>query len=813
MKFAVVSILLLVSAFAEKPKPTTVPLNEESVVTSPGGALFNGWKLSPAGKHARVSDMPLRMILSPDQKTLLAICAGHYTGLAVVDVEKRQTKQFLPIERTFNGLAFSPDGKTIYVTGGNSDMLHVFDFTDGVVSFNRAVPLLRDTKALKPPTSQPADIFLTGIAVHPTTGKLYICCESRGEVWVVNPQTLQVEDAIRVGAFPHSCTFGAEDRYLYVSNWGDRTVSAINMSTSATELTINVGVRPNDLVRAPDGRLFVACAGDNTIHVIETKSLKRDEKTNELAPPPENAMEIISTSLYPSAPEGSTPVGIAVSPDGKALFAVNADNNNAAVIDISDAKISTVVGFVPTGWYPTSVVSDGKTLFIANGKGLENFGPNAPSKHGARRSVLGITFDHPTGMLSGSVSFIDPPTGEELNRYTVQVRENCPFTPDALHKTAAPGESAIPLKVGDPCAIKHVLYIIKENRTYDQVLGDLRDSSGKPIGNGDPKLTLFGEDITPNHHQLAREYVLLDNLYCNGEVSVDGHSWCDGAIATDYRQRSWIVGYTGHGELPGNRDMDEPAGGFIWDLCRRHGVSFKCYGEGSRSVPMANRGNWGGGRDMHRADRFIDDLRKAEAANELPQFMIMSLGEDHTTGSKPGTFTPQACVASNDIALGKIVEAMTRSKFWKESAIFIIEDDAQNGPDHVDSHRTVGLVISPYIKRGMIDSTPYTTTSMIRTMELILGLPPMTQYDAAATPMHACFGTQAKMDVYAPLKPKVDLTAKNTEKSPGAQASAKMDFDEYDEAPEDELNRILWAVVKGEHEPYPTPIHRAIFTR
>jgi hypothetical protein len=251
----------------------------------------------------------------------------------------------------------------------------------------------------------------------------------------------------------------------------------------------------------------------------------------------------------------------------------------------------------------------------------------------------------------------------------------------------------------------------------------------------------------------------------------------------------------------------------LWDQCKRAGVTFRCYGEGSGAVPSNCRGKWGGGRDMNRVQDWIDDLHNDEKSGDMPQFEIMSLGEDHTTGTKPGTFVPQACEASNDIGVGKIVAAATRSKFWPEMAIFIIEDDSQNGPDHVDAHRTVGLVVSPYIKRGMVDSTPYTTTSMVRTIELILGLPPMTQYDAAATPMFACFGKSPLMVPYDVKKPLQNLTALNTFKSPGAQASAKMDFDDYDDAPEEELNQVLWLATRGADAPYPPPIHRALFTR
>jgi hypothetical protein len=271
-----------------------------------------------------------------------------------------------------------------------------------------------------------------------------------------------------------------------------------------------------------------------------------------------------------------------------------------------------------------------------------------------------------------------------------------------------------------------------------------------------------------------------------------------------------MVSYSKHGWLPGNEEMEAPAAGFFWDLCRREGLTFRNYGEGAKRVPSANRGHWPGGRDMDRVKNWIDDLHAAEKTGKLPAFTIMSLGEDHTTGTKPKTFTPDAAVASNDLGLGRIVEAASRSKFWNQMAIFIIEDDAQNGPDHVDAHRTVGLVISPWCKRNHIDSTMYSTASMVRTMELILGLPPMTQYDAGATPMFNAFGTNLVSTPYTAKVPQVNMLAKNTKQSPFAAESKRMDFSDYDLAPEDELNRILWYAAKGLDVDYPTPIHRAI---
>jgi YVTN family beta-propeller protein len=778
--------------------------------------LFNGWGVTPAGDQVAVSDMALKLVVAPDKRRLVAISGGFNNhGVTLLDMANRKVTQFLSLTQSWNGLAFSKSGSRFFVSGGASGLMHVFKYTKGEASPERSVQ----------PSAESTNVFLAGIAIHPVTGKLYVCNEGNNEIWLLHPETLELETSIAVGQFPHSCAMGADDRHLYVSNWGSRSVSVVDTDRNKRVRDITVGLRPNDMTVARDGRLFVACAGDNTVHVIPTRLLEKPGAD----PSParrlwEGTREIISTSLYPQSPEGSTPVGVAVSPDGKTLFVANADNNSVVVVDISNTiseearknreSVSVVEGFIPVGWYPSAVAvsPDNQTLFVANGKGLASR-PNVPVKTPDPRTLhKPPVFDYIGRTLEGAVSFIGRPDATQMTAYTEQVRRNSPYTPQQFHRAPIPSDSVIPDKVGQPCPIKYVLYIIKENRTYDQVLGDFKDAQGRPAGNGDPNLTIYGETVTPNHHRIAREYVLLDNLYCNGEVSVDGHSWCDAAIATDYNQRSWILSYSRHGKLPGNEEMETPAAGYLWDLCKRHGVSFKNYGEGAQRVPSANRGQWTGERDMDRVKWWIDDLKKAEQSGELPRFTIMSLGENHTRGTTPGAFTPDACVASNDIGLGKIVEAATRSKFWKEMAIFVIEDDAQNGPDHVDAHRTIGFVISPYCKRGVVDSTLYTTASMIRTMELILGLPPLTQYDAGATPMFGCFRRTPRVSPYNLVLPTVDLLAKNTEKSPFAKESGRMNFRDYDLAPEDELNRILWYVAKGPDAPYPTPIHRAIIT-
>jgi YVTN family beta-propeller protein len=794
--------------------------------------LFNGWSISPAGtivplEHLEAivpdvndlkpqlnatADLPLKMIIAPDGKTLIAACAGYNTtGLAVFDLATNKFTQFIPQGKIWNGIAFSKDGTKLFVSGGDSGKLYVYGYKSGKLD---ATP-----KVVDPAPTLP-HVFLAGIAVHPKTGFLYVANESTQEVWVINPDSLVAKYGIPTGLHPHSCVFGGDGVHLYISNWGSRSVSVIDTKSAEKVRDIAVGIRPNDMVLGPDGRLFVACAGDNTVHVIPTQTLEQPAlDPNPRRRPSEAAREILATSLFPSSPEGSTPDAVAVAPDGKTLYVANADNNDVMVVDISTPGNSAIAGFIPVGWYPTAlaVSPDSGKVLVANGKGVRSrpsYPPqraSSPKGKKPNKPAYGVPFDHPGKLLEGSIAVIARPDAKTLVEYTRTVKKNSPYAPQLIHRTAGKSDCCVPDKVGGDCPIKYVLYIIKENRTYDQVFGDFKDAKGHAAGNGDSALTMYGENVTPNHHQLARDYVLLDNFYCNGEVSVDGHDWCDGAIATDFKQRAWILNYSGHGTLPGDDEMATPAAGYLWDLCRRNGVTFKCYGEGAARVPKENRGNWKPGRDKDRVQGWIDDLHAGEKEGSLPQLSIMALGEDHTAGTSVGKPTPDAAVGSNDVALGKIVEAASHSPLWKEMAIFVVEDDAQNGPDHVDCHRTVALVISPWAKRGAVDSTHYTQASMVRTIELILGLPPMTQYDAAATPLFGCFQSKHQLVAYQPLTPKVDLNAINSRNAYGAKESAKMDFDEYDRADEDQLNRILWAVAKGPETPYPPVVRRANF--
>src|SRR5215831_19303763 len=512
---------------------------------------------------------------------------------------------------------------------------------------------------------------------------------------------------------------------------------------------------------------------------------------------------------------------------GRLLFVANADNNSIGVIGIADPKHSEVLGFIPSGWYPSALtlVNGGEMLYVGNSKGQASY----PDIKGPGSPLASQWYGDETikTMQKGSVEMIPlSDLRQKLAGYTKQVMANTPYEDSQLTLARAPkAPSVIPREVGAGSPIEHIIYIIKENRTYDQVFGDIAK------GNGDSRLTIFGRNVTPNQHALVERYVLLDNLYCDGEVSVDGHSWSNSAYATDFNEKLWPQDYGRHSKAEETAAYI-PSAGHLWDLARRKGLTYRSYGEYARRASDGKTmeaakgvdGLWGhvsphfffnDTATTENVDVFLKEFAEYEKhfddmdpAQRLPNFMVMSLGEDHTRGTQPGAFTPVAMVANNDQAIGRLVDRVSHSKYWAKTAIFIIEDDAQDGPDHVDARRTVGLVISPYIRRGMVDSTLYTTSSFLRSMELLLGLPPMSRYDAAAMPLYASFDVTANPTPFDVLPAEVDLNAKNTVKSAGAKASARIDFDDYDRAPMQALNEIIWKSVRGADSPMPSPVHR-----
>jgi YVTN family beta-propeller protein len=789
--------------------------------TPDGYALPNGWKITPPARVIPTGDMVLNLITSPDNRVVIASHSGYNPhGLVVADQRSEEALQRIRLQTTWLGMAWSPDGNTLYVSGGNANgAKEIAPSLAPIYEFSYHNGKLSDAPSGRlDETIDKKDVWWSGIAHHPSKDLLYAANRGTNErpsnVVVFDTKTGHIVTRIPVDVNPYQLVFSPDGGTLFVSNWASNSVSVIDTLSNRVTASIQVGSNPNDMKLSSDGRLFVACSNDNTVHVIDTK-LRRN-------------IEVISTTLTPQAPEGSTPDALAIDQARHLLFVANADNNDIAVVNIADSKHSEVIGFIPTGWYPSALAlsSDGRKLFIGTSKGESGHpdikGPGSPlaSKWDGDETVKTLQ--------KGSIEFLDiTDLRKRLPALSRTVTANSPYRDSQLTSANLPKQpSIIPNTVGAGSPIQHVIYIIKENRTYDQVFGDI------PKGNGDPRLTIFGRNITPNQHALAEEFVLLDNLYCDGEVSVDGHSWSNAAYATDFNERLWPPTYAGFSSATPSRAYI-PAAGHLWDQARRKGLTYRSYGEyavrASDGTTMEAAPGvdalWGhvskmfrnnmASRDPENMKVFLKEFGEYEKNIEspnpeerLPNYIVMSLPENHTKGTTPGAFTPAAMVASNDYAVGLLVDRVTHSKYWPTTAIFIIEDDAQDGPDHVDARRTTGLLISPYVKRGIVDSTMYSTSSMLRSIELLLGLPPMSQYDAAATPMYASFADKPDETPFNVIQPQVDLMARNTQRSYGAALSKRMDFSELDEAPMGQLNEILWKSMKGASSEMPSPVHR-----
>ena len=814
------AIISVPAMLAGKDKPSQFPGQKET-----GFLLPNGWTVTPAGEQLVLKDLPLNIIALSDNRHVLVATSGYNAHeLTLVDLQSKQPVQTETVRQSWFGVALSPAEDKLWWSGGGGAALHEFRLKDGKLARSDA----GDPTAKLDGAGANKKKFRSGLALDSNRKRLYSLDIDAGMLHVIdlaaNKPEPVLEVSLNVGGRPYDVAMARNGSRLYISDWAGRAVLAVDPGDLRVVAKIAVGEHPNQIAVHPkDDRVFVACASSNNVSVIDTK---RGVVT-----------ETIFTALFPKSPEGSTPDALAVSPDGQRLFVANADNNCIAIVDISQPSRSQVQGFVPTGWYPTAVAvtPDGKHLLVGVGKGNQTQANPIPKSSEAEKpsdTTRRRPYPYIGTTLSGALSIVPMPNAQQLAAYTETVYRNCPYSDKLLTDAPYPEATAIPTKVGQPSPIKYVIYIIKENRTYDQVFGDM----GR--GNCDPSLVMFGEDVTPNHHKLANEFVLLDNLYCNGHVSADGHPWSTMAYNTDYTARNWALTYSSREGIEDDDDGDlqKAPSGYLWDSCARNNLSYRSYGEyGARvsqpdgSVKMEGRVPGLVGhmcptygipkepgqrvRDTDNVEAFLAEFREFEKNNNLPRFIVMSLGENHTSGTRPGAYTPQACVASNDLALGRLVEAVSKSKYWPETAIFVIEDDAQNGPDHVDAHRTVGLVISPYAKRKALDSTQYTTVSMIRTMELILGLEPLSQFDAAANPMFGSFTGKADLTPYLAEGARIDLAAKNTALAYGAERSSKMDFSEYDKIDDFELNEILWRSIKGKDAPLPPAVRRAIAYR
>jgi len=824
------SVLALVSA---GPAERQTPGVQGDVTLLP-----NGWKISPAGRHLSVGDLPLAMAESRDGRYLVVTNNGYAKPtLTVVDLASFTVKARTPVDDAWLGLAWSPSGDRLYSSGGAGNKVLEFRFKKGKLSpgrtFALAEPSDKESRSVygEEPVRK-ASAFVGGVAVSPDGSRLYavnVLGQALSSVDLASGRALH---SVPLEAEPYACAVSPDGRSVFVSLWGGSRVLLFDAATLARQGEFAVGEHPNAIEISGDGkRLFVACANTNTVWALDLSAAR--------------AVEQISTALFPDSPPGSTPNGLGLSPDGSRLLVANADNNAVAVVDVSKPGESRVEGFLPTGWYPTAArfSRDGRRIRILSGKGLVSQanprGPQPGIPAGEPGQYIGA-------LLTGALSDLPVPDSSALARLTKKVYELTPrFGSAAEGAVGAGGRSVVPARPGEPSPIRHVFYVLRENRTYDQILGDM------PEGNGDPNLCLFGEDVTPNAHALAREFVLLDNFYVNSEVSYNGHEFSTGAYASDVVQKIWPMNYadrggaylTGDGGAMRNPygNLTAPAAGYIWDACRRSGVSFRSYGEfvmaarasdkrpskGERRAEKTYRASVPGLEghfapdyppfdlavpDARRFEVWLREFRRYEEDGQLPALSIVYLPNDHTGGAKAGFPTPRAMIAENDRALGLLVEAISKSRYWKESAILVLEDDAQNGPDHVDAHRSVALVASPYARRGAVDSTLYTTCGMLRTIELLLGLPPMSQCDAAAMPLFGAFRAEPDPTPFAARGARVSLDEKNEATAWGAKESAAMNLVEADRAPDLELNEIVWRSVRGSGCPMPPPV-RAAFVR
>lgn len=796
-----------------------------------GGYLVNtGWTIRPAGRQVNVDTFPMASLVTPDKKFLLVMNGGYNPpSISVIDIATEKEVGRTPVADAWLGMALTRNGRTLYVGGGSRHT--IFEFTlssDGKLAPARSFEIT-------PAAERKHTDFIGDVTLSPDDRLLYAADLFHNQVVVINPQTGRVIERWKTGRRPYRILFHPDGKSFYVTSWLDGAIYHHEALNGKPLAMTRLGPHATDMLwldKFPvveDGepspyvaRIFVTASNTNKVYVL---GVTRDKDMR--------VVETINVTLEPQQPLGMTPSALAVSGDGTRLFVVCSDANTVGVANISGPR-SAVEGFIPAGWYPTGVrVLPGGRIAILNGRGLRSYanpkGPN-PSKKAAPLHG-GIRADEYVASIQrGTVSFVDALSDEAMAGYTRTVMANSPYRDRLLGDLEIPAGNPVPRSPAEPSPIQHVIYIVKENRTYDQVLGDL----GK--GNGDPSLTLFPEKVSPNHHKLAREFVLLDNFYVSADVSADGHSWTTAAIAPDYVQKMWPNSYGGrrkHYDYEGQEPTAGPPAGYIWTQVAQAGLSQRNYGyfvdnitpapasgaqvKGVRDFTLRAHTNFDyRGFDMDyldvdRAKVFLEDLKKMEERNSMPRFMVMRLGNDHTSGTAAGKIGPLSAMADNDAALGMIVEACSRSKFWERMAIFVIQDDAQNGPDHVDSHRAPAYVLSPYTRRGgHVDSTFYNTTSMLRTMELILGLRPMTTYDAASQPMWRAFQHQPSLEPYTAERARIPIDARNPAQSATAARSAAMDFTEADRIDDDALNEILWVAIKGTPPPGPT---RSFFGR
>lgn len=822
---------LLVSTLVAVQEPTMLPI---------------GKYISPEGTHAEVGSYPLNMVLTIDAKHAIVTTSGFRQALSVVEVETGAVKSQFDYKTSNNnpkkdglyfGLAVHPKTGDIFVSRGAQDMVSSYQVTDGKIT-EIGTPIVA-----KLPKNRKLPYHFAGLGFNSNGSRLLVVNNQtssvtnyKGSVTVYDTESGNSLFEVPVSGFPLACAYATKgpgaDNKAYIGCERDGVVDIVDLDRKIVKKSIRTGSAPVGMIfNRAQTKLFVANSGSDTVSVIDTRTDKVVD-TIMVRPPELRGLP------------GAGPLGMSLSDDEKKLYVTLGDMDAVAVLDLAKHKLS---GYFPTGWLPTSIVQHNKHLLITSAKGVQALNPNG--------KPVGQKGTYIQDIIAGTVSHQLIPNSTSLRKSTMRVMTN---------NRIRPGLNAATSKEFSNPGIKHVIYVIKENRTYDNVLGDL------PQGQGDPSLTLFPRAVTPNQHALAERFVLLDNFYVCAEVSQDGWQWSLSGMASAYGSRNTPYNYSGRGrsydtegqnngeavELSGITNVAKPAAGYIWELCDRNKVSFRNYGMFTQFIDPTDKRNsvFAGAKDSqpnikvllnhsnsnyrhydnmyadspiykeygfsykgqlktygeHKATNRFDAWKKEfdefVVSGSMPKFQTLRLGNDHTMGTRAGVPTPSSMVADNDYAVGKLVEAVSNSPFWRDTAICILEDDAQAGIDHIDAHRSTAYVISPFIQKSKVDSTFYNTDSMLRTMELLLGMPPMSQYDAVATPINIFTPNLVNLEPYIAIKPDramvCEVNVKSSYRSKDSEQIPR--FAEESEIDE-ELNDILWKSIKGVSSATPSP--------
>jgi len=760
--------------------------------------LPTGVVLDPAGVSVALGSMPLTMRSSPGSARIVAVLCGYRDqGIQVIDPVSRRVTQTVAQPAAFVGACFSPDGSRLYVSGGNQDV--VYEYT-----WRADSAALADSIVLAPPPGKDGGrVYPAGIACSPDGARLFVAENLADSLVVVDLASRRVVQRLATGRYPYDVAVHADGR-VYVSAWGGSWIATFAPRGKGLVAGTRITVGPHPTSMLLDGahaRLYVTCATSDRIAVVATD---RD-----------SVVDVLSDSAPGGPPEGSSPNALALSPDGERLYVAEADNDAVAVFGKQAAAGEAtgggssgwqLLGRIPVEWYPTAVLARGDSLCVLNGKG-KGTAPNPGRKQPGYKGKRDPT-QYTLGQTNGSLSLLSSPRDNDLATLSQRVAVSNHWAPAPVAPTLPP--------------FQHVIYVVRENRTFDQVLGDLT------IGDTDSSLTFFPRAVTPNAHALAERFGVFDRFFVNGEVSGDGHNWTMAAYASDYVEKTIPSNYSGRGrsydydglnrDKPTDEDVNEPSTGYLWDLAQRARVSLRNYGEFTRRTPeghsVANKPwlaactdtsypGWDLAiPDSLRAERWIAAFRKQVAGDSMPALTILYLPNDHTSGALPGAPTPRAYAADNDLALGRIVEALTHSRYWSSTVMFVLEDDAQDGPDHFDSHRSPLLVISPYGRPGVVHRFA-NTTDVIATIDHLLHLGSLSKYDHFARPLGEAFSTAADTSAYAALEPRVSRHELNPDSTEAARLSRQLDFSREDRADFALFNRILWEAIKGPARAYP----------